>query len=386
MQTLFAAIFNVDNDIHFMQFALESAKRGEGRVEPNPMVGCVLVQNGRIVGKGFHKRYGGPHAEVEAIRNAGEAAQGATAYVTLEPCSHHGKTPPCTEAILAAGIRRVIVAMKDPNPQVDGRGLKFLRNAGLEVRENVLEEKARYLLAPYLTLLEKRRPWIVAKWAMTLDGRTASRTGSSRWISGEESRLIVHRIRARMDGILVGAGTVRADDPSLTVRLPEGESFPRVPLRIVLDSRADISMESRLMRTADKTPTLIVIGSGVEPEKIKMLQETGCEVLRVESETGDKEIRYRKQIETLLEHLGKRKTTNLLVEGGSRIFGLLFDARLIDEVHVFIAPKMIGGAEAAPVIGGKGLPDMGFPCLLESPRVSIVDQDIYVSDRTRYPG
>ena len=379
----------MDSDIHFMHRALELARRGEGRVEPNPMVGCVLVRDGRIVGEGFHDKYGGPHAEVEAIRSAsergGEGARGADCYVTLEPCSHHGKTPPCTSAVLAAGIRRVVVAMRDPNPVVDGRGLTILRDAGLEVRENVLETESRKLNAPYLTLLEKRRPWVIAKWAMTLDGRTASRTGSSRWISGEKSRETVHRLRARMDGILVGAGTVEKDDPTLTARLPNGETPLRTPLRIVLDDRLTISRESRLVRTARETPVLIVTDSHADRKKMETLQNLGCEVLPVHSDSNDNPIRHREQIDVLLKNLGENRMTNLLVEGGSGVFGRFFDLQLIDEIHVFVAPKLIGGGDAVPCVGGLGLPEMESPCMLNDVRIETLDGDIYVMGRTRFP-
>ncbi len=374
-------------DVPFMRRALELACQGQGRVEPNPMVGCVLVQNDQVVGEGFHRQFGGPHAEIEALRSAGNragaATLGATAYVTLEPCSHYGKTPPCCEAIVAAGIRRVVVAMRDPNPAVNGRGIDFLRRNGIEVTENILEREARDLLAPYLTLLEKQRPWIIAKWAMTLDGRTASRTGDSRWISGEQSRLIVHRLRGRVDAILVGTGTLRTDDPSLTVRLPAGEEQARTPLRVALDGRAEISMQSRLVKTANETPVLIVVGDEAEPEKIEQLRRAGCEVLQVHSEPGtERDMVFRQRLERLLRTLAEREMTNLLVEGGSQVFGLLFDLRLIDEVHAFIAPKLIGGSQAVPVIAGRGLAEMEFPCRLIAPQVSTVDGDIYVCART----
>ncbi len=373
----------MENDTHFMRRALELARRGEGFVEPNPMVGCVLVREGQIVGEGFHRRFGGPHAEVEALRAAGERAHGATAYVTLEPCSHHGKTPPCTDALLAAGVRRVVVALRDPNPAVHGQGLQILRNAGVEIVENVLTEEVRDLLAPYTTLLEKRRPWIIAKWAMTLDGRSASRSGSSQWISGEPSRLVVHRLRARMDGILVGAGTVRCDNPRLTVRLLDREERARTPLRIVLDSRAEIPLTSRLIQTARETPLLVVVGDDASPAKMTALRQTGCEVLPIPAVAKGEllENRYARQIETLLTTLAERNLTNLLVEGGSRVFGLLFDWGLIDEVHAFIAPKLIGGKDAVPAIAGRGLADMEFPYRLKSPQISILDDDVYVCGR-----
>ncbi len=372
-------------DHRWMAEALQLAERGLWTTSPNPRVGCVLVApSGEVVGAGWHEKAGGPHAEIHALRAARDRARGATAYVTLEPCAHHGKTPPCTDAIVQAGICRVVVALRDPNPKVNGLGLDFLRRAGIEVTEGILEEEARDLLAPYLTLLEKNRPWIIAKWAMTLDGRTASRTGSSRWISSEPSRFLVHRLRSRVDAILVGSGTVRADDPGLTARLPEGDAAARIPLRVVLDSRAETALQSQLVQTARQIPVLIVVGHEASQERITMLRQAGCDLLQVPSEIREnRENSYRRQIDALLATLAERKMTNLLVEGGSRVFGLLFDMKLIDEVHAFIAPKLIGGKDAVPVIAGRGLADMAFPCLLKSPRISLEGDDVYVQGRIR---
>ncbi|MDR2643246.1 MAG: bifunctional diaminohydroxyphosphoribosylaminopyrimidine deaminase/5-amino-6-(5-phosphoribosylamino)uracil reductase RibD [Planctomycetaceae bacterium] len=377
----------MENDIQFMRLALELAKRGEGFVEPNPMVGCVLVKNGNIIGKGFHTKFGEPHAEIEALRNAKncygeESTDGATCYVTLEPCSHYGKTPPCTSAIQHSGIKRIVVAMRDPNPVVNGRGLQILSDAGLEITEHVLEEEARFLNAPYLTLLEKHRPWIIAKWAMTLDGRLATRTGNSQWISGEASRKIVHRLRGRMDAIMIGAQTALRDNPELTARLDE--VVPRTPIRIVLDSKAALTSEYQLVQTARQTPVLIVVNSNALEKKIKILQNSGCEILPLLSEntkSENTEHDYRNRTELLMKHLAQRKITNLLVEGGKQLFGTLFDMQLIDEVHVFIAPKLIGGESAYPVIGGTGLSEMQQAWKLESPEIQIIGQDIYIHDR-----
>lgn len=360
-----------------MQRALELARRGEGFVEPNPMVGCVLVRDGEIVGEGFHRKFGGAHAEVEAIRNAGENAAGSTCYVTLEPCSHYGKTPPCVSAILDAGIRRVVVAMRDPFSEVDGRGLERLRESGVDVTESVLEIEARELNAPYLTRIEKRRPWIIAKWAMTLDGRLASREGDSRWISGGPSRKIVHRLRARMDAILVGSNTAIQDDCLLTVRLDgKDDHLPqRTPIRIVLDSSARISTESRLVRTAKDVPVLIAVAPEASPKQIERLEAAGCEIFRLARKHDDTD---------LFEHLAARKITNLLVEGGGGIFGYLFDKKLIDEVHAFVAPKLIGGRDAPGPIDGRGIALMENALRLKSPKIEIVDDDVCVRGRIDY--
>jgi diaminohydroxyphosphoribosylaminopyrimidine deaminase/5-amino-6-(5-phosphoribosylamino)uracil reductase len=380
----------MENDIRFMQLALDIAKRGEGFVEPNPMVGCVLVKNGNIIGKGFHSKFGEPHAEIEALRNAKkcygeESVAGSTCYVTLEPCSHYGKTPPCTSALQDSGIKRLVVAMRDPNPVVNGRGLQILRNAGLEITEQVLEEEARSLNAPYLTLLEKHRPWIIAKWAMTLDGRLASRTGSSQWISSEASRKIVHRLRSRMDAIMIGSQTALRDNPELTVRLDE--VAPRTPIRIVLDSKAALTSEYQLVQTARQTPVLLVVNSNAPEKQIKILQNAGCEILPILSEKTQSENTkpdYRNRTEILMKYLAQRKITNLLVEGGKQLFGTLFDMQLIDEVHVFIAPKLIGGESAYPVIGGTGLSEMEQAWKLESPEIQIIGHEAYIHGRILY--
>ena len=358
------------NDNDFMRQALELAKKGEGFVEPNPMVGCVLVRNGLVIGQGYHTQFGHAHAEVEAIRSANADLTGATCYVTLEPCSHYGKTPPCVQAILQTGISRVVAAMRDPNPAVNGRGIQILHEAGLTVTEHVLEEEARRLNAPYLTLLEKNRPWIHAKWAMTLDGRLAAKTGDSRWISSSESRKIVHQLRSRMDAIVIGVGTAIHDDPMLTVRLDESDRCGnKHPYRVVLDASGNLSPDSQLVRTAREVPVLVV----TESEKCRQLEQCGCEILRLPR--GENFLR------SLLEHFASRRWTHVLVEGGRKVFGAFFDAGCIDEVHTFIAPKLIGGESAISVIGGEGLETMSLAEQLESPEIKIIGQDIYVRGR-----
>ncbi len=404
-----------------MNRALELARNGQGFVEPNPMVGCVIVRDGQVLGEGFHRKFGGPHAEVEAIRAAGIDTEGATCYVTLEPCSHQGKTPPCVNEILCSGIRRVVVAMRDPNLMVNGRGLEILRRSDLEVTEGVLEQESRDLNAPYLTRIEKKRPWILAKWAMTLDGRTASRTASSQWISGEASRQTVHRLRARMDAIVVGSETSLADDPQLTVRLPkyvvDEKTANRKPIRVVLDSRARLPLESQLVRTAGDVPVLVVVSPDADENRVKRLKNAGCQILDLPQRIPDRETLrsrkrsrdfrlstvsedtsprssidatelrrniYRQRMKHLLQHLAEQGVTNLLVEGGSRVFGTLFDMKAMDEVHVFIAPKLIGGTSAYPAIRGLGLPEMDFASRLIDPETEILENDIYIHGRTRF--
>jgi diaminohydroxyphosphoribosylaminopyrimidine deaminase/5-amino-6-(5-phosphoribosylamino)uracil reductase len=358
-------------DIWHMRRALELAAQGQGTVEPNPMAGCVIARGAEIIGEGWHRRFGGPHAEIEALKIAGARARGATMYVTLEPCCHFGKTPPCTRAILAAGITRVVAAMSDPFPQVAGEGLVELRAAGLEVDSGVLEDEARKLNAPYLKLVTTGRPWIIAKWAMTLDGKIATASGDSRWISSRESRNIVHQLRGRVDAIVVGRGTAAADDPMLTARPPG----PRTALRVVIDTRTSLASDSQLVRTARETPVLVAVGAEAKPDDCRRLQDAGCAVFMCAGNTPQE------RLESLLDELGKRRMTNVLVEGGSRLLGSLFDARLIDEAHVFIAPKLAGGEGALSPIAGHGVEKIAAAAALEDVVFEPIGGDIYLRGR-----
>ena len=367
-------MFNEIDRFH-MARAIELARLGEGAVEPNPMVGCVIARGAEAIAEGWHRKFGEPHAEAEALAIAADRAAGATMYVTLEPCCHHGKTPPCADAIVEAGLAKVVVAMRDPFPQVDGGGLQRLQEAGIQTEVGLMEEEARDLNAPYLKLLETGRPWVIAKWAMTLCGKTATRTGSSRWISGEASRAVVHRLRGRMDAILIGIGTASIDDPELTVRLPEDETPLRIPIRIVLDTRAELSLESRLVQTAREVPVLVAVGEGTPEDACRHLQDAGCEVFRCEGQTNEQ------RIESLLEELGRRRMTNLLIEGGGQVTGTLLDARAIDEVHAFIAPKLVGGQESPTPVEAYGIDQMADALPLKKPVIETVGQDIYLHGR-----
>ena len=356
-----------------MRRALELARRGEGAVEPNPMVGAVVVEtSGRVVGEGFHERFGGPHAEVHALRQAGGAAQGATLYVTLEPCCHHGKTPPCTDAILASGIYRVVVAASDPFPQVAGGGIARLREPGLEVEVGLLEAEARALTAPFRQLVTTGRPWVHAKWAMTLDGKIATHTGASQWISNSLSRERVHRLRGCMDAILVGSGTAQKDNPLLTA-WPSG---PRVATRVVLDSTARLSAESKLVSTVNEAPVLLVCSHDAPAARVALLRNLGVEVLQTE-EDG------RPDLVWVLDELGRRSMTNVLIEGGGEILGACLDRERINEVHVFVAPKLLGGSTSPSPVAGLGhalVPDLPD---LEEPIVELLGGDVYVHGRVR---
>ncbi|HMO87053.1 MAG TPA: bifunctional diaminohydroxyphosphoribosylaminopyrimidine deaminase/5-amino-6-(5-phosphoribosylamino)uracil reductase RibD [Lacipirellulaceae bacterium] len=362
-----------DDDHRHMQRALELAQRGEGRVEPNPMVGCVLVRQGVVVGEGWHQRFGGPHAEAEALSAAGDAARGATAYVTLEPCCHHGKTPPCADALLAAGVQRVVVATSDPHPLVSGQGLARLAEAGGVVDVGLLAPEAERLVAPFDKLMTRGRPWVIAKWAMSCDGKLATRAGESRWISGEESRAVVHALRGRVDAVVAGHGTVEADDPLLTARPPG----PRTPTRIVLDSLAQLAAESQLVRMLDEAPVFVAAGPDAPPDRCERLRSLGVEVWQATATD------FCARWTQLLEMLGQRQMTNVLVEGGAQTLGSLLDAREIDEVHVFVAPRLFGGAAAPSPVAGSGFAAVSESLTLEPCVVQRCGDDAYLSGRVR---
>lgn len=320
-----------------MRRALSLAKRGEGRVEPNPMVGCVLARGERIVGEGYHRRFGGPHAEAAALRAAGSAARGATAYVTLEPCAHHGKTPPCAEALVRAGVARVVIALADPNPEARG-GAGTVRKAGIEVKVGVCADEARELLAPFLSGVLRKQSYVIAKWAQSLDGKLADAAGNSKWISCEASRREVHRLRARVCGVLVGAGTVRADDPLLTAR---DVSVRRIARRVVLDGSLHIEPASRIVQTASDVPTLIMTTkASASSRRAALLEKRGARVAAVRSDKNGRLV-----LTEVLRRLYAEGVTNLLVEGGPAVLRELFARNLVDEARIYVAPKMLGGDE-----------------------------------------
>ncbi len=337
-----------DSPESVMRHAIQLAQRGLGSVEPNPPVGAVLVdERGNLISEGWHQRFGGPHAEVHALAAAGELARGATLYCTLEPCSHQGKTPPCAPAVIAAGIRRVVIGTRDPAPHVDGRGIKLLREAGIEVEVGLCEPEARRLIAPFRRLMLEGRPWVHAKWAMSLDGRIATRTGDSKWITNDLSRAKAHELRGRCDAIVVGVTTVLQDDPQLTAR-PSG---PRVALRVVLDSQARTPLSSQLVRTAQELPVLVVTSPQAPAERVEALRTAGVEVLSVAGDPSDPD---RPALRLLLEELGRRRMTHVLLEGGAGVLGSAFEGGLVDECHVFVAPRIIGGRDALSSVGGVG--------------------------------
>jgi len=354
----------------WMQRALALAARGRGSVEPNPMVGCVLVRGGRVVGEGYHRRYGGPHAEVNALKAAERLARGATAYVTLEPCCHYGKTPPCTDALIAAGVKRVVLAMRDELPPVSGRGVAILRQSGIRVSVGLCEDEARHLNAPYLKLKGTGRPWVILKWAQSIDGKIATRTGDSKWISGEESRRYAHKIRGRVDAIVVGVATVIADDPALTCRHDKPR---RIASRVVLDPRLRTPLDARLLRTAGKVPTIIVTDRRqTGSAKARRLARQGVEILGLRSSRSGLDL------DGLLHVLGRRQMTNIMVEGGGRTLGTFLDAELADEAVIFVSRRLIGGRRAPSALAGQGparIADSPRPTRTEVTRCG--DDDVY---------
>lgn len=356
-----------EQDQHWMHRALELARRGQGHVEPNPLVGCVLVKDQQLVASGWHQQFGGPHAEIHALQEAGSNATGCTLYVTLEPCSHQGKTPPCTAAIKQAGIKRVAIGQQDPFTEVDGQGIQQLQEAGLEVETGILETECRHLNAPYLKRLATGKPWVVAKWAMSRDGKLAASDGSSRWISSPTSRQLVHQIRGRMDAILVGRETALLDDPQLTARPPGA----RVATRIVMATMADLPTHLTLIQTARDTPTLIACGPDAPTKNRDALEAAGCQVFVANSADRCQ------LIEELLCYLGNQQMTNLLVEGGSQLLGSCFDAKAIDEVHVFVANKMLGGTGAASPLDRSSEDAIESTHFLEQLQSRPVENDVY---------
>lgn len=332
------------NDERFMAEALELAYRGRGNVEPNPMVGAIIVHEGEVLGRGWHEQFGGPHAERQALRDAHQAGRdvaGATMYVTLEPCCHHGKTPPCTDAILAANISRLVVAMVDPDANVTGRGIDIICKAGVEVTAGVCEAEAKKLLAPYCKLRTTGRPWVICKWAQTADGYLALPPGDGRWISGPESRAYVHELRSRCDAILVGVDTVLADDPLLTNRSGKGKQ----PARVVLDSALRTPADSQLARTADVSPVIIMTTEDALRERAasaKALGDAGLEIFALPG--GDCGV----DLPAALDEMGRRQWTYLLVEGGAKVLRTFTGAGLADELLAFVSPNAAENTKNLP--------------------------------------
>lgn len=359
-----------------MRMALELAERARGRTSPNPLVGAVIVKDGEIVGQGYHLQAGDPHAEINAITEAGDKARGACLYVTLEPCSHYGRTPPCSKAVVKAGIAQVYVAMRDPNPLVAGRGIKQLAEAGIKVEVGLLEDEARRLNEIFIKYITTRTPFVLLKTAMTLDGKIATGTGHSRWVTGDTARGKVHQLRGEFDAILVGVNTVLADNPALTCRLPEGG---KDPIRIILDSQARTPVDSRVITQESESFTYIVVTDKAPFNRIKELSSAGAKIVRTALD-----IRGRVDLRELLNKLGEMEITSLFVEGGAEVAASFLEARLIDKILTFIAPKIVGGTQAPGPVGGFGKALMDEAVPLTGVTFGQVGEDYYIQGYPKY--
>ncbi len=360
----------MESEERYMWSALDLARQGCGKTSPNPMVGAVLVKDGEVVGTGFHEKAGGPHAEIIALQEAGEKARGATLYANLEPCSHQGRTPPCVDAIIAAGIKKVVVAMVDPNPLVSGAGIRKLQEAGIKVRVGILEEKARRLNEVFLKYITTKTPFLIVKMAMTLDGKIATKSGKSRWITGEKSRKFVHRLRSMSDGIVVGINTVLQDDPLLNVRL-NGEKKEN-PARIIIDSKGKLPLESRVVKSAAEIKTLLATTELAPRTKLAALESAGVEVMILPSKNG------RVDLQAMMQVLGEKEISILLAEGGGTLNYSFLAENLIDKIYFFTAPLLIGGKEARTPLEGEGIEELENAWTVENIEMKQLDRDLLI--------
>jgi len=359
------------DDRAYMKMALELAENGRGYTSPNPVVGAVVVKDKTIMGKGWHKAVGEAHAEVNALNDAGPSARGATIYVTLEPCHHYGRTPPCTERILSAGIRRVVIAVADPNPTVAGGGADYLQSQGLEVKMGVCEAAALRQNEAFFKFIRTGRPFVSLKCAATLDGRIATRTGDAKWVTGSASRQYVHELRHASDGIMVGVGTVKADDPSLTTRLEGRKGVD--PHRIILDTRLSIPEDAKLLQIESTSDILIIFNQSADPEKPERLAKKGVKLIQAPLK-GDWI-----DISAVMDILGHRNITSLLIEGGSRIMGSAVRSGVADKIYFFYAPKILGGDDGMPACSGIGPATMAGSIPIDDIRVKRFDGDVMIS-------
>ena len=358
-----------------MKRAIELAKKGIGYTSPNPLVGAVIVKDGRIIGEGYHEVYGGPHAEVNAFRNAKEDVNGATMYVTLEPCSHYGKTPPCANAIVEKEISKVIIGMMDPNPMVAGRGIKILQDNGIQVITCILEDEVKKLNEIFIKYITTKRPFGILKTAMTLDGKIATSSGDSMWITNEASRNYVHEIRHRVSGIMVGVGTILSDNPKLTTRLHNKEG--KDPTRIIVDTTARIPLDSNVLNNNSKAKTIIATTERANNEKLQAIKEKGAEIIITPLKDNKVDLSF------LMKSLGESGIDSVLIEGGSTLNYSALEEGIIDKVISFIAPKIIGGNESKTPVGGEGIKYIKDAILLEDIQISRFCQDIIIEGYLR---
>lgn len=354
----------------YMRRALELAENGAGFTNPNPLVGAVIVRDGRIIGEGYHPVYGGNHAEVEALLNAGTDVSGATMYVTLEPCAHYGKTPPCVDAIIQKNIKKVVIGLKDPNPLVSGRGIEILGANGIEVVTGVLEKECQKINEVFLKYITTGRPFCILKAAMTLDGKIASVSGDSKWITNELSRQYVHKLRHRVSAIMVGIGTVLVDDPSLTARIQNREA--KDPTRIIVDSSARIPLNAKVLHLESSVKTIIATTEKADKNKLRILREMGAEIIITQVKSGGVDLK------SLMEELGDRKIDSVLLEGGSDLNYSALEEGIVDKINMFIAPKMIGGSKAKTPIGGLGKASMAEAIAIQNIEIYRFGDDMMI--------
>ena len=357
-------------DIEYMKEAMELAETARGRTSPNPLVGAIILKNGRVLARGYHKKHGDHHAEVNAFNGAMESPSGGTLYVTLEPCFHHGKTPPCVDRVIKEGIRRVVIGMKDPNPLVAGKSIEKLQHHGIEVEVGLLEKELKEQNRIFLKYIKTKKPYTLIKTAMSLDGKIATASGESRWITGEKARNYVHTLRDQMSGIMVGVGTVMSDDPSLTTRLKEGQG--KDPHRIVVDTRGRIPLTAKILHLPSKGKTLIASTELMDKEKKKALEDLGATVIinPIKNERVD--------LKHLFERLGEEHIDSLLVEGGATLNFSLIEEALVDRIMNFIAPKIIGGESAKTPIGGRGILRMEDVISLKNIQFRHFEEDVMI--------
>lgn len=361
------------NDSDYMKRALKLAKKGAGFVSPNPMVGAVIVKDGKIIGEGYHMKYGEPHAERNALASCTESPKGATMYVTLEPCCHHGKQPPCTDAVLEAGIRRIVIGSGDPNPLVAGKGINILRNHGVEVVENVLEDECRKLNEIFMHYIKTKKPFITMKYAMTIDGKIACFTGESKWITGEDARKNVHENRHRYSAIMAGIGTILTDDPLLTCRIPGGKN----PVRIICDTQLRTPLSSNIIKSAEDVPTIIATCSG-DKEKHKLYENSGCRILVTDEFDGHLDLQQ------LTAKLGEEKIDSILLEGGGTLNWSALQSRIVNKVQTYIAPKILGGTESKTPIEGTGVPSPKCAFFLKNSIITKFGDDFLIESEVDY--
>lgn len=361
----------MNNYEKYMRIAIGLAKRAEGMTSPNPVVGAVIVKSGKIIGGGYHRKAGLPHAEIEALKAAGPKARGATMFVTLEPCDHFGRTPPCTDAIIKSGIRKVVIGMRDPNPINDGSGARKLHRGGVETVTGILEKEAAAINGPFIKFITKKMPYVTVKLAETLDGKIATRTGDSRWISSEESRRRVHELRGAVDAVMVGVNTVLRDDPALLNVLSGGKQ----PVRVVVDSLLKTPLRAKLLATISKSSVIIAATGCASSGRIKTFRNLGAEVVITKSKNG------RVDLKSLLRELARRGIINILVEGGGELAASFAEERLVDRFLFFIAPKIIGGRNATTSIEGAGSGRMRDALMFSEVKVGRSGPDILVEAR-----